>query len=126
MKRVNVTGSEIPIGKQTARLLGVKASRGEGTLLLYPDKLTHVRSQAIRWGTTIGLVAVFAAGFALAQTGLGALGALIGAGVGWMIGAAIAKSQAASKVAADGEGVMVIPLDSITSLESRISTGIGG
>jgi hypothetical protein len=121
-----MTGSEIAIRKQTARLLGVKASRRDGTLLLYPDKLAHVHSQTIRWGTSVGFVAVLIASYALTHTGPGALGALIGAGAGWMIGAAIAKSQAPAKVAVGGDGVTVIPLDSITSLQARKSTGIGG
>lgn len=43
-----------------------------------------------------------------------------------MIGAAIAKSQAASEVAAGGDGVTVIPLDSIASIGARKSTGISG
>jgi len=43
-----------------------------------------------------------------------------------MIGAAIAKSQAASEVAAGGDGVTVIPLDSIASIGAREYTGISG
>ena len=120
-----MAGSEVVIRKQTARLVGV-GSKGQGTLLLYPDKLVHVHSQAIRWGTSLGLIVVFAASFALAQGGPGALGALIGAGGGWMIGATIARSQAAAKAAAAGDGVTVIPLDSVTGMEARKSAGIGG
>jgi hypothetical protein len=121
-----MTGSEIPLRMQTARLLGVTASRREGTLLLYPDKLAHVSSPAFRWGTSAGFVTVFIVSFALTGTGPGALGALIGGVAGWMIGAAIAKSQAPGKVAAGGDGVTVIPLDSITSLQTCKSTGVGG
>jgi hypothetical protein len=121
-----MTASEIPLRMQTARLLGVRASRREGTLLLYPDKLAHVHSQAIRWSTSAGLITVFIVGFALADTGPGAIGALIGAGTGWMIGAAIAKGQAPRKVTAGGDGITVIPLDSIASLQARKSSGIGG
>jgi hypothetical protein len=43
-----------------------------------------------------------------------------------MIGGAIAKSKAANKVASGGDGVTVIPLDSVASLQTRKSTGIGG
>lgn len=42
-------------------------------------------------------------------------------GGGYLIGGAIAKSQADAKVAAGGGDVTVIPLDSITSLEARRS-----
>ena len=121
-----MTDGEIPLRMQTARLLGVKAGQREGTLLLYRDKLAHVSSPAIRWCTSAGVVAVFIIGFALARTGPGALGALIGAGVGWMTGTAIAKSKAPGEVAAGGDGVTVIPLDSITSLKAGKPTGIGG
>jgi hypothetical protein len=121
-----MTGSGIPIRKQTARLWGVKASKGQGTLLLYPDKLAHVSSRAPGWGGGIGFAAVVVASIAVFHGGPGAVGGLIGAGGGWMIGAAIAKSQAAGKVAAAGDGVTVILLDSIASLETRKSPGIGG
>jgi hypothetical protein len=60
-----MTDSGILIRRQTARLLGVKASRREGTLLLYPDKLAHVHSQVIRWATSVGFVAVAVPSFAL-------------------------------------------------------------
>jgi hypothetical protein len=43
-----------------------------------------------------------------------------------MIGAAIARSQAAAKAAAAGDGVTVIPLGSVTGMEARKSAGIGG
>lgn len=47
--------------------------------------------------------------------------------IGYLIGGAIAKSQAAAKVAAGGGNVTVIPLDSISSLETRKSKGwLGG
>jgi hypothetical protein len=122
-----MTDSGMPIRKQTARLLGVKTIQGQGTLILYPDKLTHVHSQVIRWATTAGFVVVAVPCFALPpHTGPGALGALIGAGGGSKIGGAIAKSRAAKEVAAAGDNVTVIQLDSITSLETRKSKGIRG
>jgi len=122
-----MTDSEIPIRTQTARLLGVKMSQGQGTLLLYPDKLAHVHSQAIRWASSIGLAVVAVPSLALPpHTGPGALGALIGAGGGSMIGGAIAKGQAAKEVAAAGGNVTVIQLDAITSLQTSKSKGIGG
>jgi hypothetical protein len=102
-------------------LTGGKA-RGYATLLLYPDKLAAVSSSVVRLTTPAGLVVAFIlAIFIPPHTGPGALGALIGAGAGYLIGAAIAKSQAAAKVAAGGDDVTVIPLDSITSLEMRKS-----
>ncbi len=122
-----MTDSGIPIRTQTARLLGVKASQGQGTLLLYPDKLAHVRSPVIGWALRIGLLVVTIPTAALPpHTGPGALGALIGAGGGSKIGGAIAKRRAAREVAAAGGNVTLIQLDSITSLQTRKSTGISG
>jgi hypothetical protein len=54
------------------------------------------------------------------------LGALIGAGGGSRIGAAIARSQAVRKAATPGPGVTIVPLDTITGLQTRRSEGIGG
>jgi hypothetical protein len=116
-----------PIRKETARQLGVKASQGQGTLLLYPDRLAHVHSPAIGWGSRVGLAVLAVPGFAVPpHAGPGALGALIGAGGGSLIGAAIARSRAARKAATPGPGVTVVPLDSITSLQARQSKGITG
>lgn len=121
-----MTDSQIPLQKHPARLFGVPARRGQGTLLLYSDKLAHASSQAAGWGGGAGFAIVAIVSFALADGGPGALGGAIGAGGGWMIGAAIAKSRAAGKVAAGGDGVTVIPLDSIASLQAVKATGIGG
>jgi hypothetical protein len=119
--------NEIPIRKHTAHLLGVKMSQGQGTLLLYPEKLAHVPSQTIRWASSIGFVVVAVPCFALPpHTGPGALGALIGAGAGSKIGSAIAKGQAVKEVTAAGDNVTVIQLDSITSLQTSKSKGISG
>jgi len=51
---------------------------------------------------------------------------LIGAGGGSKIGGAIAKGQAAREVAAAGDNVTVIQLDSISSLQTSKSKGISG
>ena len=117
-----MTDSGTPVRRQTTRLLTGGKTRGYATLLLYPDKLAAVSSSVVRLTTPAGLVVAFIlAIFIPPHTGPGALGALIGAGGGYLIGAAIAKSQAAAKVAAGGGDVTVIPLDSITSLEMRKS-----
>jgi hypothetical protein len=118
--------SGTPIRMQTARLLGVKTSQGAGTLVLYPDKIVHVRSQTVLWATRIGLVVVTVPSLALPpHIGPGALGALIGGGGGSLIGGAIARSRATEKVAAAGDDFTVIPLDSITGIETRKSGKLG-
>jgi hypothetical protein len=117
-----MTDGETPVRRQTTRLLMGGKARGYATLLLYPDKLAAVSSGVVRLTTPAGLVVAFIlAIFIPPHTGPGALGALIGAGVGYLIGAAIANSRAAAKVATGGDDVTVIPLDSITSLEMRKS-----
>jgi hypothetical protein len=119
-----MTDTENPVRRQTTRLLSGGKTKGYGTLLLYPDKLAAVRSGAIRAGWVIGFIVVFIPSLLLPpHAGPGALGALIGVGGGYLIGGAIAKSQAAAKVAAGGSNVTVIPLDSIRSLEARKSKG---
>src|SRR5215831_6285885 len=119
-----MTGSGTPVRRQTTRLLTGGKARGYATLLLYPDKLAAVSSSVVRLTTPAGLVVAFIlAIFIPPHTGPGALGALIGAGGGYLIGTAIARSQAAAKVAAGGDNVTIIPLESITSLQARKSRG---
>jgi hypothetical protein len=123
-----MTDTGTPVRRQTTRLLAGGKTRGYGTLLLYPDKLAAVSSRAVRIGIIVGVIVVFGPSLLIPpNTGPGALGALIGVGGGYLIGGAIAKSQAAAKVAAGGGNVTVIPLDSISSLETRKSKGwLGG
>jgi hypothetical protein len=117
-----MVSSGTPIRMQTARLLGVKTSQGAGTLVLYPDKIVHVRSQAVLWATRIGMLVVTVPSLALPpHIGPGALGALIGGGGGSLIGGAIARNRVARKLAAAGDDVTVVPLDSITGIETRKS-----
>lgn len=120
--------SEAPLRRQTTRLLAGTKTQGYGTLLLYPDKLAAVRSGAVRIGMIVGVLVVLVPSFLIPpHTGPGALGALIGVGGGYLIGSAIAKSQAAAKVAAGGDNVTVIPLDSITSLQTgKSKSWLGG
>lgn len=116
--------SETPVRRQTTRLLTDGKTQGYGTLLLYPDKLAAVSSGVVRIGMIVGLIVVLVPTVLIPpHTGPGALGAVIGVGGGYLIGSAIARSQAAAKVAAGGDNVTVIPLDSITSFETRKSKG---
>ena len=122
----------IPIRSQTTQLFGNPKQRGYGTLLLYPDKLVFVSSGAVRAGMSVGFIVVLAIGFlAPPHVGPGALGGGLGTVVGYLVGAAIARGQAPAKVArvarvgeltelpAGVGDITVIPLDSITGLESR-------
>jgi hypothetical protein len=120
--------SGTPVRRQTTRLLAGGKKHGYATLLLYPDKLAAVSSGAVRIGMSAGAIVIFSLTLLIPpHTGPGALGALIGVGAGYLIGSAIAKSQAVAKAAAGADSVTVIPLDSITSLQARKSKGwIGG
>ena len=121
-----MTDSGTPVRRQTVRLF-IGAKPQYGTLLLYPDKLAAVSSGAVRVGMIVGVIVVWVPSLLIPpHTGPGALGAVIGVGGGYLIGAAIARSQAAAKVAARGGEVAVIPLDSITSIEAMKSKGRRG
>lgn len=80
-----------PIRTQTAFVIRGGLKNQAGTLLLYPDRLSHVASNALAAG---------AAG--------GAIGALISSKV--------AKNKAAAKEEAGGKGVTTIPLGQVTEV----------
>ena len=107
-----------PIRTQAAILI-LATTKATGMLVLYPDRLAHVKSQITRVCTGVGCAAVAALSFGLAHAGPGALGAAIGAGGGQAIGNAIARRQAPKKIAAGGSDVTTISLDSITSVEEH-------
>jgi len=94
-----------------------------GTLILYADRLTHVRSRIPYWSTYLGAAVVALISLALAHSAPGTAGAVVGARGGQAIGAAIARRQAPAKAAAGGTGVTVIPLDSITNIATRKGAG---
>ena len=119
--------SGTPVRRQTVQLFAGGKRQGYGTLLLYPDKLAAVSSGAVKVGMIVGIIVIWVPSILIPpHTGPGALGAVIGVGGGYLIGAAIARSQAVAKVAAGGGGVTVIPLDSITSIEATRSKGWRG
>jgi hypothetical protein len=100
-------------------VLSMARSNVPGMLVLYPDKLAHVRSRIPSWCAGLGFAVVAVLSFMLAHSGPGAIGGLVGAGGGMAVGSAIARRQVPQKVAAGGDSVTVIPLDSITSITSR-------
>src|SRR5713101_1428323 len=104
-----------PIQSKSARFWLGGTRRGQGFVLLYPDKLAAVRSPAELWDIFLGPLVLTAIAYPVVH-GWGALAAVIGVLVGGRIGAGIGKRLAVRKVAAAAEGVMVIRLDVITSL----------
>lgn len=96
-----MTGSETPVRKQTARRLVNGKARGYDIALLYPDKLTTVKATIIDASARVGIMVLLIAGAVIPpHVGPGVLGILIGYGAGYLIGSAIARSRAATKVAA--------------------------
>jgi hypothetical protein len=113
---------ETPIRMDLAVL---KTSRGNlrGTLILHPDKLTHVRSRVPYWSTFLGAAIVGVLSLVLFHAAPGTAAAVVGARGGLAIGGAVARRQAPAKAAAGGTGVTVVPLDSITTVTTRKGSG---
>ena len=115
--------SETPIQRQPARFRVNGTGRGQGIVLLYPDKLAAVNSSAGLWGTFLGPIVLVAVSHLLFHD-IPELGPAVGIPVGAWIGESIGKRLAARNVAADRDGVRLIPLDSITSVQFGKSAGI--
>jgi hypothetical protein len=120
-----MTESGTPIQSQTARFLAGGAKRGEGYLLLYPDNLTTVISRVETWGYLVGPLIFVAITVPLFHT-IGWLGVAVGSVIGGQAGEAVNKRRAVKKAAAGGDGVTVIPLDVITSVQTRKPEGLAG
>ena len=114
-----MTDRKIPIRGQTATFSVNGAKRGDGMLLLYPDELTVVthqvdRNLGLRWRASH----LPGRSFYLFHTiGFGPVAIWYVAG--WWAWQALARRLAARKVAAGGDGVTVIPLDQVTSVQCR-------
>ncbi len=120
-----LTEGGIPIQRQLARFRVSGTGRGRGIVLLYPDKLAAVNSSAELWGIFLGSIVLIAASHLLFHD-LRELGSAAGVLAGGWIGQGIGKRLAAGRVAANGEGVRLIPLDLITSVQFRKSGRIRG
>jgi len=119
-----MTDSGTPIRSNPARFRVGGTGRGQGIVVLYPDKLAAVSSSARLWGAVIGPVALAAVSYRLFHD-VAALAPAVGIPIGDWTGTSIGKRLAAGKVATDsGGGVRLIPLDSITSVQYRKPPGI--
>ena len=114
-----MTDHKIPVRGQTATFSVNGAKRGDGMLLLYPDELTVVTTRSIgNWVYVLVPAAYLAVHFYLFHTiGWGLVAIWYAAG--WWVWQALSRRLAARKVAAGGDGVTVIPLDQVTSVECR-------
>ena len=95
-----------------------------GYVLLYPDTLTTVNSPANPVGYLVGPMVFAGFGVPLFHT-IGWLGVVVGSRSARRRGL-LQQVRATRKAPAGGDGVTVIPLDSITGVRTTTSEGIGG
>ena len=114
-----MTDRKIPSRGQTATFSVNGVKRGDGMLLLYPDELTVVNTRSIGTWVYVLVPAIYlAVHFYLFHTiGWGVVAIWYAAG--WWVWQGMGRRLAARKVAAGGDGVTVIPLDQVTSVECR-------
>jgi hypothetical protein len=120
--RQDLTDNGIPIQSSSARFRVGGIGRGQGIVLLYPDKLAAVNSSAELWGIFLGSIVLGAISRFLFHDAQG-LGSAVGVLAGGWIGQGIGKWLAARRATANRDGVRLIPLDQIASVQFRKSTG---
>ena len=120
-----MTDSEASIQSNSARFRVGGTGKGQGILLLYPDKLAAVNSPAELWGVFLGPIVLIAVSHFLFHD-IRELGSVAGVLVGGWIGQGVGKWLAARDVAASRDGIRLIPLDLIAGVQFRKSAGIPG
>jgi hypothetical protein len=104
------------------RVDGIK--KGKGVLLLYPDKLASVKVRAELWFWVLTILVLgiparrFAPDFAVLAPALGVI-------VGGLIGRAVDRKLADRAMARGSGRATIIPLDTIVSLRTGRSRGLG-
>jgi hypothetical protein len=116
------TDNGFPIQSSPARFRVNRIGRGQGIVLLYPDKLAAVNSYAELWGIILGSVVLGAISSFLFHDALG-VGSVAGGLAGGLIGQCIGKWLAARRAVANRDGVRLIPLDQIASVQFSNTTG---
>jgi hypothetical protein len=120
-----------PIRSQSARFLVGGTRKGQGVVLLYPDKLASVRVHAELWGYFVGPLVVAAAAYPIVRhvgsfpEGIAAPLAALGVMLGGAIGRAVDRGLAAKAVADGPEAATIIPLDVVASLQTFRPTRFG-
>jgi len=120
-----------PIRSESARFLVGGTRKGQGVVLLYPDKLAKVSVYAEMWGYFVGPLIVAAAAYPIVRhvgsfpESISALQAALGVGLGGAIGRVVDRGLAARQVAEAPQGATIIPLDQITSLQTFRPTRLG-
>jgi hypothetical protein len=111
--------SQTPIRGQATTFSVNGAKRGDAVLLLYPDELTAVTIRSIGTWVYASVPAVYLVVWYFVFHTIGWAFVSIWFLAGWWAWQALARRQAAKKVAAGGKGVTVIPLDQVTSVQCR-------
>jgi hypothetical protein len=111
-----------PIQSSSARFRVDGIGRGQGIVLLYPDKLAAVNSYTELWGIILGSLVLGAISSFLFHDSQG-LGSAAGALAGGLIGQGVGKWLAARRAVANRDSVRLIPLDQIASVQFTKSTG---
>lgn len=114
-----------PIHSQSATFYVSGSKRGQGVLLRYPDELAAVTTPPGTWGYLAGPALFLAITVPLFHT-IGWLGISATSLIGGWAGEALARRRVARRVVAGGEGVTVIGLELITSVEARKPTKAAG
>ena len=120
-----------PIRSESARFLVGGIRKGQGVVLLYPDKLAKVSVYAEMWGYFVGPLVVAAAAYPIVRTigsfpeSISALQAALGVGLGGAIGRAVDRGLAAKTVAEAPQGATIIPLDMVAGLQTFRPTRLG-
>jgi hypothetical protein len=129
IRKAEMTGRQVelaecgtPIQSSSARFRVGGIGRGQGIVLLYPDKLAAVNSYTELWGILLGSIVFGAISSSLFHDTQG-LGSVVGVLAGGWIGQGIGKWLAARRATANRDGVRLIPLDQIASVQFRKSTG---
>ena len=114
-----MTDRKTPTRGQSATIFVNGAKRGVGMLLLYPDELAAVIIRSIATWIYVGVPAVYLAVWFLLFHKIGTGLVAIWYVAAWWVWQGLSRRRAARKVAAGGDGVTVIPLDQVASIECR-------
>src|SRR5215475_3705514 len=99
-RQVELAECGTPIQSSSARFRVGGIGRGQGIVLLYPDKLAAVNSYTELWGIILGSLVLGAISSFLFHDAWG-LGSAVGALAGGLIGQGIGKWLAARRAAAN-------------------------